>query len=222
MRSHLGKSLRLEREDNNCYYRVFTEKESNKKYGKRTDRRRLESIKMRLEVLLAERDEINDSLIKMYGVTAKNKISKEERKLNAVRRRHAKAMYRTQKKDAKRLERLHAPLDLKEKVYKLMNRCTELVSNIESSRYKLHKTTLGSQARKSLRQEIKKHRADLKATKSDIRYLMKKVGKHHDKHTADIRWAGWGILVLLLVVGGVLLWKFYGEVIWKYIGWVFG
>ena len=220
-RSHFGKSLKLEREDNNCYYKLFTEKKSDKKFGKKTDRRRLESIRMRLDVLLAERDEINKTLITMYGVTGK-KISKDERRINAVKRRHAKAMYHRQRKDAKRLEKLHAPLDLKQKVYNLMNQCTEIVSTLEGAKYKNRKTSLGSPERKALRRDIKKMRRDLKTTKSDIKYLMKKVEKHHDSHSADIQWIGWIIFLLILVIGGIILWNLYADVIWKYIGWLFG
>jgi len=216
IKSNIRRAEKLEREDNERYYALITQSKEDEKVRRRARRERLDAYHCRLEVLVAEREEINNRLLALYGNpegTKKGQKKGTERKINNVRRRYAQMIYRQQSRIAKRLEKIHAPVDMKEKVYDLMNKKVEGVAVIEASRYKLRHLKLRGKARAEIVREMKAARASVRRIDKDVKYLMKRAERHNTLYKQDQAWIAWvvGAVIVLLVIG--LTWFFAGDYI---------
>ena len=204
--------LKLEREDNARYYLLQAMDEKGEKLKKGARAERLEALKMRLEVLVAERERINESLISLYGGADKKlKTAKVGRKAGAVRKKYAKYMYRKQKRLASKINSLKAPLDIKEKAYSVLNKKTVAVATVEECRYKLKRLKPRGRAKRELVSDMKRAKASLRVLDADLKFLMKKMRKHHERYIDDRNWGIVLVICALLLAAGIAVWYFFGR-----------
>ncbi len=216
-RSEIKRSVKLERGNNSRYYLLSAMAPESEKTKKRANRERLSALKMRLEILLSEREEINERLIALYGGTDK-KLTKTKinRKAGGVRKKHAKATYRKQRSIANRIERIKAPLDMKEKAYALLNKKTACVATIEECYYKLRRLKPTGRAKRELLSDIRRAKAVMRTIDSDVKFLIKKMKRHEQRREDDRRHAWFIVFFVLLAIGCVALWYFYSEDVLAY------
>ncbi len=203
-------ALKLEKADNELYYKIIVDRPA-EFGGDRLDRDYLETAKMKLELLLSHREELNERLIELYDMAEKGRNSADA--LNSVKRRHASSMYKRQKKMMKKISVLRMPSDLKAKIIDLMNQKTDLVANVEAMKYKLKKSKAKGAAKRQLKAEIKRSNASIKRIDADIEFMMKKADKHHAEYKMNREWLRWVIGVILVAGIGFAVWYFAGDAI---------
>ncbi len=213
-RGHLKKAIKLERDDNARYYMLMMDNGTAVKTKKRARADKLGALKLRLEVLLSEREELNEKLISLYGGSSKKVPSgKINRKAKAVRKRKARAAYKKHKRLAAAIGGMKVSVDMKAKGYSLINKKIECEATIAENTYKLRKLKPMGAARRELISDIKRSKAMIKQAESDLKFIMKKMKKRERKAIADRNWVILWIAILLLVAGGVLCWYFFGDAI---------
>ena len=217
IRRDTKRALKLERDDNSRYYMLLAMDGEKEKTKKRANRERLNALKMRLEVLLSEREEINERLIALYGGTDK-KLTKTKinRKAGGVRKKHARAMYRKQRSLADRIDRIKAPLDMKEKAYALLNKKTACVATIEESYYKLRRLKPEGRAKRELLTDIKRAKSSMKTVDADVKFLIKKMKRHQTRREEDRRWGKFLVFLVLLLAAAIALWYFFADDVTAY------
>ena len=173
------------------------------------DNKKLDYIRTRIESLLSERDDVNTQLIELYKNSSYAKGSRVGRKAIRIRISTAKKVYRSQRSIARRLERLHAPSGLKEKIYKLMNDKTKAYSTIEYSKYILRRKEPVGDARRELKRDIKQAKKTVRFITQDIEHLFKEASKHHQRYRNNIKQGLWVIGVLALLGIGYLVFRYF-------------
>ncbi len=218
IRSTMRRSLKLERDDNRRYYYLLTVDLMKERVSRDARRDVLDALKLRLEILLAERAEINERIIALYGGLDKNlKNLKIERKAAGVRRKYTKVMYRRQQRLAIKVQRMRAPSNLKEKFFELLNKKTEKVSILEEKIYRLKRGRFKGKAQRELVRDVKNARRAIKYIDADIKYLMKKLRRHHQRYEDDRAWAITLIVFSVVAVAFVVGWYFYGDTVKVYL-----
>ena len=218
IRSNLKRSIKLERDDNRRYYYLLTVDPMKERVSHDARRDVLDALKLRLEILLAERAEINERIIALYGGSDKNLTKlKIERKAAGVRRKYTKVMYRRQQKLAARAQRMKAPEDLKEKFFTLLNKKTEKVAILEEKIYRLKKGKLRGMARRELERDVKNAKRSIKYIDADMRYVMKKLRRHQERYEDDRAWAITLIVFSIIAVVCVVGWYFFGDTVKAYL-----
>ena len=217
IRSSLKRSIRIERDDNRRYYYLFTVDPAKEPIRSDANREELDALRLRLEILLSERREINERIIALYGGSDKSlgKL-KIERKAAGVRRKYTKMMYKRQQKTAIKVGRMKAPEDLKEKFFTLLNKKTEKVASLEEKIYKLKRGKYRGRARRELERDVKGARRAIKYVDSDMKYLMKKLRRHQERYEDDRSWAITLICFSIIAVACVLGWYFFGDAVKAY------
>ena len=216
-RGHLKKAIKLERDDNTRYYALLMNEGQQLRVKKRSRSERLNALKMRLEVLLSEREQLNERLIALYGGSGKKIPSgKISRKAAAIRKKHATIAYKKNKSLAAKIEKLKAPLDMKEKAFSILNKKIESAATIEESVYKLNKLKPKGEGRRELIADIKRAKQVIKQADADLKFLMKKMRKREEKYIADRNWGIFLGAVALLTVLGIALWVVFGDSISAY------
>ena len=217
MHSETKRALKIERGDNSRFYLLLAMEGEKEKTKKRANKERLNALKMRLEVLLSEREEINERLIALYGGTDK-KLTKTKinRKAGGVRKKHARSMYRKQRIIADRIDRIRAPLDMKEKAYALLNKKTACVATIEESYYKLRRLKPEGRAKRELLTDVRRAKAAMKTIDSDVKFLIKKMKRHQMRREEDRRWGQFLVFLVLLAAAGIALWYFFADDVTAY------
>jgi hypothetical protein len=160
----------------------------------------VESLIRRLDQLLCERDAQNARLTELYRGSANDKDLKLFARAERLRLKWAKRVYKSQRSLAGRLEKLHAPLDIKERVWELMNKKTVGYSDLEYTRYLLRHKRYRKGARRELRERLASARRTMRYVKSDIRRFMKKAERHDDNHKSDRAWVIKMLVALICAV----------------------
>lgn len=201
----LERAKRLERLANKRYYLAATDKAVCSATRRAKREVEISSVLRRLNFLLDERARIDDRLIQLY--TGSSKMNKKTYGVyaNKKARRVARRAYKSQRKLAKKVSRLHATLKLKDKIFALMNERTLEYAKIENSLCKLRKGD--KSLSRELKRDIKKSKKKIVYLKSDIKYFIKKAEKEDNKHRANKEQAIWliSLLAAALVIGGVYL-----------------
>lgn len=218
IRSNLRRSVKLERDDNRRYYYLLTVDPMKERVSRDARREVLDALKLRLEILLAERAEINERIIALYGGSDKSfRNLKIERKAAGVRRKYTKVMYRRQQRLAAKVQRMKAPSDLKEKLFELLNKKTEKVAVLEEKIYRLKRARPKGKARCELVRDVKNAGRAIKYVDADIKYLMKKLKRHQQRYEDDKSWAITMIVFSVVAVALVVGWYFYGDTVKAYL-----
>ena len=219
------RAIKLEAADNSRYYQLKTLDLEKEKLPKRARRERLDSLRMRLDVLLSERENINDRLLSLYGgseESGKRPTLGKDRKVGKIKKRYARYMYKRQRALARRVSRMHVPLDLKEKIFDLMNKKTESVTVIESTRYKLLSQRPKGAAKREMKRTIREAKRSIRLIDADIKFLVKRAEKHDMIYHEDVKWIYWLITIALVIGAGIAVWYFAGDAIWQYFSGLFG
>ena len=172
----------------------------------------------RAEVLLARREELTERLISLYrGTTDAEDKSGTEQRVAEVRKKYGSSVYRSQKRIAARVGRMHAPRDLKDKIYTLMNKKTEYAATIEAARFRLYHTSVKGSAKRELIYTVRDLRRRIGHINSELKYLIKKADDHNEEYKEGRNWATLLIILTILLIFGVAAWYFYGDVIYEYV-----
>lgn len=218
IRSNLKRSVKLERDDNRRYYYLLTVDPMKERVRRDARREVLDALKLKLEILLSERADINERIIALYGGSDKNLTKlKIERKAAGVRRKYTKVMYRHQQRLAAKVQRMKAPEDLKEKLFTLLDKKTEKVAVLEEKIYKLKKGKFRGKARRELERDVKNTKRSIKYVDADMKYLMKKLRRHQERYEDDRAWAITMIFFSVIAVLCVVGWYFFGDTVKVYL-----
>lgn len=213
-----AKEAKRAREANSRYYLLPALSPDDEKVRKKARRERLESLRLRLDVLLSERESINERLIALYGGSDKKlRNAKIRRKASAVRRRSAKAMYKKQRNIARKIDSFKAPLDMKERAYELLNKKTAAVAMADESHYKLRRMKLTGRAEKELIANIKRSKKTVKQTDKELKYVMKKLKRQQERYRDEREWRFFLVIFALLLAVGAGGWILYGDKITAYL-----
>lgn len=208
----------LEREDNSRYYYLAAVDAREEKVKSGARRERLEALRLRLDVLLAERESINERLIALYGGSDNRfKRAKIARKAGGVRKKAAKSMFKSQRDLARKIDKIKAPVDMKERAMELLNKRISDAAEYEAAKYTLKKLRPLGRARDELVRTIKSSKKSLKSHEREIRYMLKKLKKQEERYRSDREWAGF-LIILFLVIGlGAFAWMTFGDEVIAYI-----
>lgn len=222
-RIELKRAVKLERDDNSRYYLLSAIDPETEKTKKSANRERLYALKMRLDVLLSEREEINERLIALYGGTD-NKLTKTKinRKAGVVRKKHAKSTYRKQRSIANKIDKIKAPLDMKEKAYAQLNKKTACVATIEECYYKLRRLKPTGRAKRELLSNVRRAKAAIRTVDADVKFLIKKMKRHERRREDERRWAAFLVFAFFIIIAGAVLWYLYGDAVLAYFSDLFG
>ena len=211
------RSAELERADNSRYYLLPALPLTEEKTKKGARRERLESLRLRLDVLLAERESINERLIALYGGSDKKlRQAKIKRKAGGVRRKSAKAMRKKQSDIARKIERYRAPADMKERAYELLNKKIACAAAEDENRYKLRRMKIKGRARRELIYAVKRAKRDMKRADRELKYMLRKLKRQEERYRDEREWLIMLFIILLLVGAGIGSWIIFGERIIAY------
>ena len=216
------RAAKLEREDNSRYYFLAALDSANEKVKKGARRERLEALRLRLDVLLSERESINERLIALYGGSDRRlSVAKISRKAGVVRRKAAKNMYKRQSELASKVDRFKAPLDMKERAYEMLNKRIAYAAEYEECRYKLRKMNGGGRANAELLRRMKAAKSSLASSEREIKYMIKKLKKQEERYRSEREWAGMMIFLGVMTVACVFAWSLFGDDVLNYFNkWV--
>ena len=212
------KAYELERMDNSRYYYLAAIPLGEEKIKKGARRERLEALRLRLDVLLAERESINERLIALYGGSdSRFKKARVARKAAGIRKRAAKSMFRRQRDLARKIDKIRAPIDMKERAIELLNKRIAAASEYESARYTLRTLHPSGRAREELLRTVKRAKRSMRSYEREIKYMIKKLKRHEEKYRSDREWAGFLIALAVIAVLGVVGWMIFGDRIIAYL-----
>jgi hypothetical protein len=217
IRADERRAAALERSDNSRYYYLAAVDADEEKVKKGARRERLEALRLRLDVLLSERESINERLIALYGGSdSRLKKTRVARKAGDVRRKAAKSMYKRQRDLAKKIDKIKAPLDMKARAVELLNKRIADTAEYESARYTLKTLKPGGRAREELLRTVKRAKKSITDGEREIKYMIKKLTKHEERYRDDREWAGF--LIALAVIAGLCVgaWMIFGDRILAY------
>ncbi len=214
MRS-LGKkraeAIRLDRDDSERYYAALLIRPETVALKKRGKLDRLESLNMRLDALLSERERINEQLIKLYtGGSEGRKSDRQNAKSVKVRRKTARKVKRRFRRDMKILND-RIPLDLKEKLVKCANKIIAAEAENGDLRYKIKKQRPNFSVKRDMKRRIKENRASIKRYLSDYRHFLKKCRRYAERRKDFKIQLLWIFFVLLLIGAGIAVYFIFGD-----------
>ena len=207
----------IERATNTRYYLLAALEPENEKIKPGARRERLDAMRARLNILLAERESINERLIALYGGSDRKLIfSKISKKAASVRRKAAKSAYKKQKHYAKKIELSKASDSAKEEAYEILNKIIAAKAKAAEYRYKLRKLRPNAKARRELVSELRKAEAQARLSEKEIRYAIKRFKYDQMRKEANREWFKLLAIVAALAVVGVGIWYFLGDKIVDY------
>lgn len=208
----LTRALKRERSDNTRYYTAALDKYPGDPDKRASNTATIETILGRLDYLIKERDRLSDRLIALYEQATPNSKAGREAK---VAQRAARIAYKSQLKAAKRLARMHAPAELKDRIYTLMNERITTLSTIEKNVYLISKNRYTGADKRAVKRQNKDMKRAARKMEDEIRDLMKRAEKHDQTHGAGMRQLAWAIGTLV-ILGALGVLYFLGKFYW---GW---
>lgn len=206
------RAVRLERDDNTRYYSLLLLDAENEKIKDGANRERLAALRMRLDILLSERQVVNDELIALYGGTDKKlTYAKINRKAASVRRKRAKAAARSQRQLAEKMKKYRAPDEMKEKSLSLLNEKTAAIAEIEETKYKINALRPRGKALKEMYRKIKAEKKKIRRINDDIKFVLKKLRRHEARFIDDMQWAMLLISIAVIAIAAIGAYTFFGE-----------
>lgn len=204
-------ALKLERRDVLRYYAAYFDKYD----GDPTKRVRavgtLESVKRRIDYVLSRIAQLDEELLELYTTEgAGDKRAKLSRsKLTAIR--SAKRLHKAQRKLAKRIKKLRAPADIKDKLYELLNDKTKAHATLAYVKYELRHSKPTREHKRELQAKRREAKRTLRYIDADVDKYMKRADKYNTTHSANKQQFLWIILLLLLIGGGAYLYFKFPE-----------
>ena len=217
VRAAARRSISVEREDNTRFYLLSALDPKNEKIRDGARRDRLASLRQRLDLLLSEREIINEQLIVLYGGSDKKlKKAKVNRKAAAVRRKSARRNFKKQGDLARKIERFNVSSAMKEKAYTLLNQKTAAVAKADEILYKIKHLKPHGRARGELYSEFKRARKEIKRTNSEIRYMLRRLKKIQDRNSDRREFTLLFVLIAIFVAAVGSVWLAFGDEIVEY------
>ncbi len=217
----MRRAVKCEKEQNERYYRVLLLPDKISGLPRNTSPNDLRVLKERIRAILAERDEINERLLALYGSDKAKDSDVKTEKISEIKRRNIRTAYKQQKHLAKRIGKMQIKDERKNRIFDIMNDRTERLSDLEGMKFTLKKTKSKAE-RKELNKKIKRTKIDIKRLGDDIKYEMKQAEKHAEKGAANREWLGWVIGVGIVVIAGIAVWFFAGDTVLNFINGKFG
>ena len=196
----LSRALKRERADATRYYMAALDKYPGNPDKRTKNSARIESILGRIDYTLKERERIDERLMRLYEEGTPNAAAIKQTK---VTEKAAKAAYKSHLKMARRVARMHAPSELKEKIFELMNERVALLSNIERNAYLLAKKHYTGADKRAVKRQNKEMKRIARLKEDDIHFFYKKAERHNEERGAGMVQIGW-------VVGTVLVFGLIG------------
>ena len=207
----------IERQDNTRYYLLAALDPEKEKIKPGARRERLDAMRSRLNILLSERESINERLIALYGGSDRKLVfSKISKKAVSVRRKAAKSAYKAQKHNAKKIELSEASDSAKEEAYGILNRIIAAKAKAAEYRYKLRKLRPAGKARRELVAELKRAEAEAKISEREVKYAIKRFKYDKMRKEANREWFKLLAIVAALTLLGIGVWYFLGDKIVEY------
>ncbi|MBQ2251504.1 MAG: hypothetical protein II329_00910, partial [Clostridia bacterium] len=211
------KAVKIARENNSRYYLLCALDPADEKIKSGARRERLDALRARLNVLLSERESVNDRLIALYGGSDHSlKKVNVSRKAAKVRRKSATAMYNSQRRLAKKIDKYRVPSDMKERAFDLLNKKTQAAATADECIYKLKKLRPVGRAKRELILEIKRARSAIKQLDREIRYMLRKLKRNQERYEDNKEWAGVLAFSFVVITIGVVLWVLFGQNVTAY------
>jgi len=204
----------LTRLEKNKRAAVMLEGEDNKRYRRALELctgRELESLRLRLDTVLRERDAIDGKLINLYTGDGNGDPALMKR-ASAARRKRSASVARRFRRDM-RILRERIPLDIKEKLTSLANGLIDREGRIAALKVGMKHKPRGSVARRDAAREIRTLERSLRPLHDDYRSMLKRAGKYAESIEAkrvQLAWlAGTALISIAL---GVLYFIFRDEI----------
>ena len=194
------KALKFERSDSERYYSQLLLTAEGLGVTKRRSVDKLDSLLMRLDTLLSERERINEQLIKLYsGDIRGNGGRKINLGVKKIKRRVAKKTARAFRSEMQVLDK-RVPLDVKEKLAKSVNKIIDAEILIAVLKYKIRKTKPRGDVRRDMKIKIRENRASIKRYLADYRRFLKRA-KQYAEDARGIKFQlAWILSVLAVLV----------------------
>lgn len=207
----LSRALKRERADAKRYYTASLDKYLGSPDKRAKNTVVLDSVLTRLDYALKERERIDESLMRLYGEGTPGKDAVKEMK---VGERAARYAYKAQLKTAKRVARMHAPTELKEKIFELMNERVKLLSDIERNTYLLSQKRYTGAGKRAVKRQNRALKRTARQREEDIRFFIKKAEKHNESHGVGMHQLGW-LVGTVLVIGVLAALYFLAKYYWR-------
>ena len=210
-------AVREQREENSRFYLLKALDPANENLRAGARRERLDALRARLDILLAERESVNDRLIALYGGSDNNlKRAKVVRKAAKVRRKSATSMYKKQRRLAKKIDKYRVPAEMKELAYGLLNKKTQAVATADECHYKLKRLRPEGRAKRELVREIRRSKRAVRNLDREIRYMLRKLRRTEERYEDAKEIMSVIAFCAVVVVLGVFVWLTFGDSITAY------
>ncbi|MBE6644621.1 MAG: hypothetical protein E7612_04485 [Ruminococcaceae bacterium] len=211
------RAVETEREDNSRFYLLKALDPANEKLRQGARRERLDALRMRLDILLSERESVNERLIALYGGSNSNlKSSKIIRKAANIRKKSATAMYKKQRKLAKKIDGYKVPSNMKERAFDLLNKKTQAVATADELYYKLRHLKPQGRAKRELVLEIRCAKKTARRLDREIRYMLRKLRRNQERAEDNKEWASVIAFAAVVLIIAFAVWYFLGDGIAAY------
>lgn len=211
IKKNYKKALQCENDDNKRYYSVVMADPYTVDTPKANpDRKKLESIRSRMIVLLNERDSINGKLLAIYrGEEVHADGSSVNQKWREIKNDAADRAQRKQRKLEETVRHLPASEGEKRRIYDAMNRKVDAESTQKLSEYRLKKERLKASERRALKRDVNECKKLSKEAEKEIKRSIKRYIKREKTSDAGASWATGLGFVLLFVLVGIGLYIFF-------------
>lgn len=198
--SRLASAVKRERIQSRVWYTVSLDMTEGNPKKRARNAAELESVLRRVEMLLSERDKINRNLTELYSAAdgGKTEARASRRYVRAARR-----SYKAQRGIVKRLHKLHAPDELRERIIAMINERTQLYAQLEMTEHKLSHSHYSGAAKREARHSVRQMRRKIKYLDADIKQFMKRASRHDTTHRENGKQLAW-IIGTLAVIGAVV------------------
>lgn len=219
IRKSISKAMRLERKATKRYYTVLAnEAASPTKLKKVKNQEKLNKLLVQLESLTSERERLDARLKDLYRGAESKAGGKIRARADRKRYKAAKKVHRSLRYANRQLNKLHAPNSLKTKIRYLFNTRIVSKSTLVYSKYLLKKLKPKGDARRELKNDIKKAKKSLFHVGESLNRLLRSA-RNYDK--AHRRTSKLLVAFIILVVLGAALgacWYFFGSTILAMFG----
>lgn len=219
--SKIAAAKRYERAANRRYYLAAEDRCVGKMKKRAKNAALIESLGRRLDFLLTERASINRRLVELYTgsvIDSQRPVQDKGRRRAIVK---ARRVYKSQRPLAKRVLRLKAPEQLREKIIKLMNEKTEAYANIEYLESRLKKERPSRAVRVSIKRQIKQEKKKIRYANYDIKLFVKKAEKHNTVFYENGKQLAWIFGVMAAIAVGIGIYLAYGDAIGSFFSSLF-
>ncbi len=178
-----------EKRDNDRYYAVvLNDPETMRTKKKKPNRQRIAALRSEMITLLNKRDEINGQLISIYsGYELNSDGTSVNETWRKVKDNAAQKILKCDKKIAKKVSKLPATPDEKQKIFAVMNHKIDAASSMALCQYRLSHEKLSKQDKKAIKQDVHNYSDIMKRCDKDVDYMVNAVRKRANA-TGDGSW----------------------------------